>query len=541
MSIWKNKSWNGKRLLYTLCFAGLVLIDYTRHTHEEMWWGPLVNCAGLLFMLITFSACKREDFRHMFCYLWTGAMLLLTGVTALFGAPLIWGIYKWTLVVALVNVWMIGLLAFRTARLVFVEKTVHIHWNLRGILWIVMTVLMTISPFRAVWPIWFFCVFGLFHLTEFTEKDAMTLRESIADGIILGFFILQIFAYGYRPYDEVRYKGAFSGCNMAALHYLMTYVAVLFKLHFLRVKGSKRFWKIFYFVGAAGVLGFLLLTMTRTTWIIAALLTVMYGILVMRNLWGEKVYRILLSGVALAVATALLFPAVYATVRWLPPLRHHPVWYAGEWSEGKVQSSDPATSDKYVSFEEVLSRMFGRIGLSISRSSWSDPFVLEAQAAETSAATVSSADAMEYRTIYLNRSESEALSGLTGRLGYMRAYLEDLNWIGHNELEGHYYVAGTNSFVWHSQCVWVQLLYYFGIPAGSLFIMLAILTLARQIRACRAKERTMYSFMPLFVSTVFVIFGSLEVVWLAGQFILFMVYFMQHPMFVRGSGEVEKC
>jgi len=47
------------------------------------------------------------------------------------------------------------------------------------------------------------------------------LWDGLANGIILGFFLIQIFAYGFRPYDEVRYKGAYSNCNVNSLMYLM--------------------------------------------------------------------------------------------------------------------------------------------------------------------------------------------------------------------------------------------------------------------------------------------------------------------------------
>ena len=48
--------------------------------------------------------------------------------------------------------------------------------------------------------------------------------DGMVDGTIISFFMLQIFAYGFRPYDVVRYIGAFSNSNITALHYLLVSV-----------------------------------------------------------------------------------------------------------------------------------------------------------------------------------------------------------------------------------------------------------------------------------------------------------------------------
>lgn len=563
--IWRNKS--PKRILYTVCFAALCLIDCVRHTLGEEWWGPLVNCGGLLLLLITLTACKRKELKRIFNYVWTALVLLVAAGAALFGDLHIFGVYKWTLVTALLNVWLIGLLAYRTVYRIFVAKALKLHLNVGSVLWIVMTVLMTLSPFRAVWPLWFFCIFSLFYLTKFTEQDFVDLREGMIDGIILGFFILQIYAYGYRPYDEVRYKGAFANCIMAAMHYMVTYTAVLLKIRLLVQRKASKFWKAFYFIGAAGLLGFQLLTMTRTAWVATAVITILYAIFVIRKEWKAGWGRIIGYAAMLGVSTVVLFPVVYATVRWLPPLRHHPIWYAGEWSESKVQSSDDPTSEKYISFEEVLEELLGRVGISVS---WNDPLVLEAKAVDTAvsgaaeaevqttdddmavsvdesvaeAAEIASdaneivSDGTTYRVISIGDTGSKAATSMRTRFAYYKAYLQDLNWIGHTDKEGHYYVAENGDFVWHSQNVWIQLLYCFGIPAGVLFIILSIMMLIRQFGyAIRARRIT--SLVPLLITVAYAVFGLTEVVWLAGQFLLFAVFLVQHPQFTAIPGRTD--
>lgn len=47
-----------KKILYTICFIILGIIDFVRHTQQEVWWGPMVNCTGILLLIIVLSQYK---------------------------------------------------------------------------------------------------------------------------------------------------------------------------------------------------------------------------------------------------------------------------------------------------------------------------------------------------------------------------------------------------------------------------------------------------------------------------------------------------
>ena len=397
----------------------------------------------------------------------------------------------------------------------------QVRWNLLIVVTVLMIFLMLLSPYRAIWPLWFLAVFGLFYLTRFEKACFDDLREAMVDGVILCFVVLQVYAYGYRPFDELRYRGAFSNCNITALHYLVTYVAILIKLHFLVMKDSAGKWKIVFALLAAVLLDFQILTMTRTVWAISAVITVLFGLLVVKRIWNKSWKAVLGRAVALGLSVLLLFPFVFVTVRWLPPLRHHPVWYAGEWGEGKVHSFDPPTSEKYTDFDEFMEEILGRLQI---LSSINNPFVLKAQAAEVD----------EYRRVPLSGPDTLTMS-LRIRLTIYKSYLEDLNWIGHKKSEGHYIIPDLDTFVWHPQNVWIQVAYYYGVPAGVLFIVFSLLILGKHIKSVMEK-RSEYSFIPLLICIVFFIYGLMEVVWIVGQLILFLFLFTLHPQFGE-SGE----
>lgn len=506
-----------KRALYTICFILLGMIDFTRQTQGLGCWEPVVNCTGVLLLLIVLCQYKLREFVNLFSCIWSGISATALVFLVLYGDQHIFGVYKWTVVTAVPNIWLIGILGYPVAKKIFVEKTLRIKWNVTVVMAAAMTFFMMLSPYRAVWPIWFFFIFGLFYLTRFRREDFQTLLESMTDGIIIAFFILQIYAYGHRPFDTVRYNGAFANSNMTALHYLLTYAAVLFKLHFLAVKGGAKGWKLFFFIGAAGLLDFQLLTMSRTAWITSAVITVLYGFLVMKRLWKRSMRFVMGRGIALAACAIMLLPVVYATVRWLPPLRHHPIWYSGEWGVDRVHSFDPPDSEKYTDFDEFMEDLLKRLKI---LGFADNPLVLKARAAEK--------DNCRYLTLSGPENLTESLRI---RLTIYKGYLEDLSWWGHGKYETSYMIKDPLMIVWHPQNVWIQVAYYYGIPAGILFLILSGLVMVRQIKAVMRDRAAGYTILPLFVSIVFFMYGMMEVVWLVGQLILFLFLFLQHPQF----------
>lgn len=510
-----------KKVLYTICFILFNIIDFVRHTQQEIWWGPIVNFTGILMLIISLSSYKLEEIMCRFFYIWSCVSGVLLALCTVWSGEHIMGIYKWTVFTAIINIWLIGILAHRVVKKVFVEKEIKIKWNITACLAIVMVIFMMLSPYRAVWPVWFLTVFGLFYLTKFESKDFMDLQESMVDGIIIAFFILQIYAYGFRPFDVDRYMGAFSNSNMTALHFLVTYVAVLIKIHFLEMGERAKKWRYLFWVGAAVILDFQILTMTRTAWVVSLVITVLFGVMVMKKIWKQSWNTVLVKGIGLAAGVFIFFPVIFATVRWLPTVLHHPVWYEGEWNENKVHSYDPADSEKYTDFDEFTGGILNRLKI------WgrtNNPLVLKVQAKE----------APNDYFITLEGPENLTAS-LRIRLTIYKAYLRDLNWQGHKKTEGHYRIYnefGAHTFVWHPQNLWIQIIYYYGIPAGILSLVLFMLILGKQIYVV-LNNKDSSRFIPLLVSVTFSMYGLMEVVWIIGQLILILFLFTQHPQFME--------
>lgn len=223
-------------------------------------------------------------------------------------------------------------------------------------------------------------MFGSFYLIRFRREDKTALLDAMIDGTIASFFVIQSYAYLFRPYDIARYSGAFNNCNMMALYYLIVYCMILFKIHLLHVRKAKLGWKIFYLIGAGGLCGFMFLTICRTSWASAVVLTVCYGFIVLRKAWGDKLGKLIARGCLLVLVAVVTFPAVFLTVRWLPTIHLHPIWYDGEWSEWRVHSWEPADSEKYIELDEFLDEAIGRLSGTLKLLLGRSPLVLHVRA-----------------------------------------------------------------------------------------------------------------------------------------------------------------
>ncbi|MBQ2803626.1 MAG: O-antigen ligase family protein [Lachnospiraceae bacterium] len=556
-----------KRVLYAICFACIMLIDWSRGSGKWHYWAALINLTGVIMTVIMMShfSWKKQPVRK---YALWGGIWLLGSLAGYF----IWkqnpgAIFFYQYVTAAVAVGCLGIMALRIwlDRKKLAEASIG-HPILAGI-WIVMSILMVCSRFGEIWQLYYLVTFGLFYLIPFTRQERRRLWDGLSDGCIIGFFIIQIWAYGFRPYDVVRYSGAYANCNMNSLFYLITYVMILYRLHSISwqqrsgegTKGKALFLKrCFFVVLAAGLLDFIFFTMTRTALLLAAAITVVYGVIEYFVLERLQVKRMLLATVTLGVCTILIFPCVYLTIRYLPTILHHPVWWEGEYSEEKVHSFDPYNSDKYVSLEEVFEAALGRLYTSkketvppmeteplapigntedsaIEEVKVSDDKVTIAEEAiAVSSALIENVDQLEFDDVtapavaLMTKEEKQLLTGdaaqssMRIRLEIYKRYLNHLNLTGHTLTEG-YFPITEDYHAWHAQNVFIQILFYYGVPAGVCFIVLmAALGIGAVKRIWQKRDRE--DILVLFAWLLFVGYGMLESVWYLGQCVLFLMY-----------------
>lgn len=504
-----------KKTFYIVCFVALNIIDFLRTTQDGDVWSAAANATGLVVLALLTANCGLNEFRNFFsvvCPIVALGALAYPFFTQNL-RPL--GMYLWSYEISVINIGWLFLLLPVYIRRIFVERSLKIKISLLGMSWIIMMLLMTFSIGRKVWPLWFLLVFGVFYVTRYAAQDMQMIKQAIIDGTLLSFLGIQAYAFGFRPYDELRYLGAFSNSNINSLHYLIAYMMLLFKIHLVQTTGDRKYKKIICFILAAGVLGLMFMTMGRTSWVTAGIMTLFYGVLVVSRKWRKGIGGVLIRGAALSLTAVLLFPAVFASVRWLPTILHHPVWYEGEYSVEKVHSYDPANSYKYVEIDEFLEAVFGRIIGTFQV--YRNPLVMRVCAAE------------QYEMVELIGPEDMDLA-LRIRASIYTTYWRNLTWNGHSYNEGYYEIEGTGYHSWHAQNVWLQMAYVYGIPAGILFVGVTVLLLVRGYRTLKKSDEP-YSIMPFFVCVLFFVYGIMELDWNVGQYALTLLFIVQHPQF----------
>ena len=529
-----------RRILYSICFICLVFIDWIRGSQSGIYWQTAINLTGMLMAVVILGHFRWKGEAPKPYLLWMGLWLL--GSLAGYG---IWRVHPGKVFLsqyfaAAVSVLFVGIAAVRIWR----ERKALEENNLGNSFllacWVILSVLMSCSRLGEIWQIWYAAVFLLFYMVEFAEEERRDLWDSLADGLIIGFFMLQIFAYGFRPYDELRYKGAFGNCNMNALFYLVTYIALLYRSHGMRwrerqekltVTWKRKLGKAILWILEAGIWGFLFLTMTRTALLAIIVITIIYGVIEFHVIYREKFGILILRGAALVLSALVIFPAVYLTVRYLPTILHHPVWFGGEYSVDKVHSFDPANSDKYVSWEELFGGMSERFRTGSDTGKETE----DAGNARTAFPLLVSA---EVTGEMFSGSEEYLLTGEAAnssariRLEIYKLYLKNMNLTGH-ELEEGYFQITEDYHAWHAQNIFLQVGFYYGIVAGILFLIV-IAGLGVQAFVLAYRKHRCEDLLPLLVWLLFVGYGMLECVWYPGQTIFLLIYLV--PKIIIDSG-----
>ena len=558
-----------RRIWFIVLFMALNLIEWLKATQTGDIWKVAVNVAGLVVMTLVMSAYPVKELCCGFSKVYT--IICLAVIVGIYGY---WWMNPgkfvvWQYLTAVMNIWLIGIMLWVLWRRAAAGRLKKPKWDILSTLWVLLTIVMVLSKSGRVWPVWFFLIYGIFYLTEYSEEDKDALVEGMVNGTIISFFIMQIYAYGFRPYDEVRYKGPLSNCNMTALYYLIVYCMILAKLHFLTLQKSGKIRKLFWMVMAGGLLCFQFMTLCRTAWLSAIAVTFAYGILIVKGIWKDSLPKVLGKAVLLGVITVAVFPIVFGTVRWLPTILHHPIWYEGEWSEEKVHSFDPADSDKYVTLEEFLDTALGRFLQILEKPAAVDGQAMqdaagqgEAGQGEAGQETVEESLVTEEETVdsgeelfmpdgYV-RASAEAIGDEVPILDYskdwtssdirvaiFKAYWKDLNWRGHSEKEG-YYLITPKYRCWHAQNLWLQIAYYYGIPAGILLVVLTVVMIYYYISRCyKGKLDQKYGVLPLLFVILYFTFGLMEVVWNPGQLVFVLIFLVQHPGLFRKDTSLD--
>ena len=229
------------------------------------------------------------------------------------------------------------------------------------------------------------------------KKGIRTRRcvlNGILDGLCIGFFVIQGYAWMHRPYNynEIRYVGISNACTTMSRIYLAYFAAWI--IRYVQIARTKcNFFtgvgRVFCWLMAAFVLALEYLTGSRSAVLAMILMTVIavaVRYLHPKEKQWKNIRKFLLWSVncaCIGVVSLALFPIAYASVRYLPAYFNEPDYVDAignrllsrpiqEWGENfgwnneydeitSVMPDEGVDNPKYVTYAESVEHNLGRI------------------------------------------------------------------------------------------------------------------------------------------------------------------------------------
>ena len=514
----KRTKWNLYKWWYALCFVFLGIIDQRRGSALGAVQMTFANLTGVVMALLLLPSIKLEKGKAKPYLIWTPICIALGIITCAFGMHY-WQ-YKGQWITAVLNVVVWSYLLIYICR----EKS-HTQFSERvkqPFFWILCVCfwLMQISVHEGIVPIWYILIYGGFALIGIPCERTDDFFDGMLTGIILWFFGQQIIAFGFRPYDYVRYRGLYSGETQNGMHYMLVFCAFLLKWLYSKDKKEKWFLRFFYFLMSAGLISFTVFTGGKGP--ILGILAVTVFVFISYNLFKRKTfYGLLVHSIVLLFCVILTFPISYLCIRYLPTILHHPIWFEGEYVEGQsVCSFDSWDSSKYISFENVMysdvSRILEFVGIEPEK--WTEQFhnLMQTMAvhAEELEIEKKSVQANSQENPFVMDGYDAAHSSNDARKVIYAYYAQNLNFRGHDkEHSGFYFSDGTYLIYYeHAHNMFLQVAYDYGIIPGILFLIIYLYSMYRAFRLCSKGNWTCMVFL-----IVVLCFGMVEMVLVSGQ------------------------
>lgn len=536
--------------IYTVCFVLLCLIDQLVGSAMGRVQYVAVNCTGYVIAVIIFTGCRWREFMKIPYAVWTVACVFGGAYAIHWGQENYAYSGQWT--TAVLNVVIYGYLVIRLFIRIFVEMNLPRINGKYLILWAATMLGMVLSRNEALWPLWFFVMFGCFYLTEYSEEELNALFTGMLNGIIIGFFILQGFATMYRAFDEIRYTGMYTNCNMNALFYLMVQMAILGKWYQFKRNGSAVIWRVLAGAGSGILMAYCFLTIGRTALTVMLLNTVLLTVIFFLR---EKRRRFLKAAGRLAAvlaAAVISFPVVFSSVRNIPAQLYSVMVMASD-PEGKIQGMVPYEDTRYIEMDEFLRTALGRFFEFFSRigktgradapdmgERMADLLLppLRVQAAED----IPEADPPAKVPWGSGLSPEDPIwtdenygDSVNVRWAIYKSYLGRLNFSGHDSSEDGVWLKADSS-VPHAHNFLLQIMFSHGIITGASFLAILVLAFLHCLVRCFGKrEESWYYIVGVLIISSFVGFGTLEVDWRLGQLSFTALFIVQYLLLHRSE------
>ena len=546
-----------KRLIYIAVMIWFCHIERVTRTEDYWMMANTKHYIGVGIAIITLTAYPFKSFLKLPYFIWVASFLI--GRQEVLGQYAAGEFGEMPGVDA--YVWFVGLYGLVILRLlhswIFEKKYPRMHWG-PFLVWLVMMVMMAVVRWDVLWSKSFLLFFLCFYLTNFEEKDLNNLLTGVVEGIVIGFVLMQGFAFLYRPYTVVRYIGIFSNGNNNAIFYVVAYTAVLCKWYQMKLKQRFLLYRLPLIALLGMIVGLAIMTMCRTALIVMVINTVFFLLFQMISRRRWKVLELVVDGVAIVASVLFLFAFTYELTRYLPAYVNEPVYFAQDFVHVNIDPEvDGPDSEKYVEFDEMWEQAFDRVlwfaeEEQIERiKHWFLKFTLIAEAAQLP----SSYDGdvwEEYDEVYVEPGTDRRHPMLTEkedvsdpvqiRVSIWRYYLEHLKFVGEREGVSDVWITTTYSAP-HPHNILLFIAADFGVLVGALFLLNILLSYNKAFMGLAERKQGSWYYR-LFVLLSFVTatvgFGMIELSWDYGQMSFTLLFLVQYVLYHRGKGKVRK-
>ncbi len=384
------------------------------------------------------------------------------------------------------------------------------------------------------------CIFGFLYLIPFSERQKKQMVRNLVWGIMLGFWLQQIHAFGFRPYTDayLRYRGMYYNSNIYALLCLTVLVLTLCKLYTLKLeKGKNGILFVLMLVQYCFSFAFICFSIGRIAMFLAVVFTVMFLILL---LWEYRhiEWRKVLLTVGLTITLMLMvFPATYLSIRYLPTILKHPVEFHDEY----YMRGDLDNPDDYVSVREFLGKSlkrFEKLLVSYSSEKELENRVLNDKNKSPEEPEVLTPVDPDWENKEYYVDYEKGYNAFEIRIAIWRTFLANSGLTGVAPENRVQYISPYVAMI-HAHNIFIQMIFQYGWISGLFFLGWIACYVFAAFRHLKEYKGTLYGILPLGVLCLVLGFGMVELAWQLGQISWFLLLFA-YLFMIKKKEEIKK-
>jgi hypothetical protein len=402
------------------------------------------------------------------------------------GVIVAWGLFILNLIISFIrqgNIHKISLIGVKA----------YIGWHklqtIYMVLWVLFAILMYKYRYEKVWVFTATLPFATLAFIKLTPQLKSRLLRNLTNGIILSFGLVTLFCLIHRPHYYwilYRYGGIFHTVACTGMYLAVVFAAVLGRLFGQLKDRKKMFLRGYYnFLLIGCIVGFIILTMSRTAFLTIAVSAISTAILAAVT-YRKGMKRVIQEFTLLAASVIVCFPLVFTSIRMIPAIINDPVKYDVEWSDDVwgINIGEPIYSDNYMNIERFFMVFFSRFitsdGTDVEAMAGSDLLLAY------NSNDISKVQILNYTDGDRNYTLESGEDSSNGRMDVFLAYIKEIGFGGHPSMgpideNGEEYTHAHNSYL--------QVFYNFGIIAGVIFLIICGISLVASsniaIKQCR--------------------------------------------------------